>query len=1209
MESIHGVDVGWLHHTRKASGKGELSPPSPSLTHDANKHSYFPGPVTPPALSTPVSDNTTALPITPSSNPNAKTQSKRPGLLNRASSEKVSGDGKGPPRRSSWISNISNKFSTSQATPERPGVQSTQSAPSQYGSSPTPTSNVPAQSPEASEPSESMSSTPKGSSFFSSLTRKLSSNSQVGSTPKVNGKGGLCQRRVLNVDPNRERCLVPEMDESRLRKVSFCVDVEIAGGPRYNDDDEDDEDDQEKKRRNKAAKLKEKAEGEALKHPEAIKEAKDEGEEQKLEGKNKPLPNPKDIPNGKDVGEEDEDLTSPPTAGEKVMSDKKKEKKKRSEEERKERKEKRRRRAEENGSIPVELSLDDGVATGLDSDTISFSFPDRKPLPNLSTGSTPDPKRDRPTTDPVRIYRRCCQLRETPILKRITEQLMSPTCCVPYEPGVVNCLDLTGSRLQLADMITLGDWLAVVPVKRLLLEDADLSDEGLRCILAGLLAAKKPEPTKRKSTSPKHRQGMQPRPHRERSGVVEKLTIKNNPRITRNGWKHVSLFLYMCRSIKAFDASMIQFPDSLPPSAHNTPAKSPQSPPAGQDTDAAETFFKCLSQRFGGSKLEELILSECGMTAPQIRKIVDGAIICGINRLGFAGNHLDEEGLEAVIHYLKSGVCGGLDIGGNDLRGKLDAIAEALNNRAGVTCWGLSLADCNLDTSSVKPLFPALVKLPNFRFLDLSHNPDLCGQDNGTISLLRRYIGQMKYLKRIHLAAVNMSPKQAIALADVLPEGPELAHMNILENPQLTALANATDEANQEEACALYASYMAAVRVSTTLICIDIDVPSSDNSEVVKALAKQIVAYSLRNMERFAVVEATGSSAASDAAASLTQPHGGEQQLKEITVPDVLMHLVGHVEGNSENHDNDDPAPDTDYLVGGTGVVKALQYVLGEKADDLRRSSLPSSPISGSRTPRDRPSSSAGFDEQQQVKAKKMSKNLLDSARKIRSRLQPAIAKESNAGDEMAMRRLLFLDSTLSSMIQRFEEEYPETRIVPPSPKQAPSLASSTTEQSAPLSITTQGTEFTNKSDDEDEFDDLSSFRPAVSRHNSDVSLASRALAIEEGHLHRLGQRMRRSIVDSPSALSAADDPSATAPWKADEERRLKALAQKVEAITGPELKDLVESNGWEVAMGKVGANMHDLRALQEADPQAWEDFKESQMKARMNLAQDARSK
>lgn len=377
---------------------------------------------------------------------------------------------------------------------------------------------------------------------------------------------------------------------------------------------------------------------------------------------------------------------------------------------------------------------------------------------------------------------------------------------------------------------------------------------------------------------------------------------------------------------------------------------------------------------------------------------------------------------------------------------------------------------------------------------------------------------------------------------------------------------------------------------------------------MVKALAKQIVAYSLRNMERFAVAEATGQRqrATSDAAASLTEPHGGEQQLKEITVPDVLMHLVGHVEGSNENHDNDDPAPDDDYIVGGTGVVKALQYVLGEKADDLRRSSIPNNPMSGNRTPRSRPSSSAGLEEQQQLKAKKMSKNLLDSARKIRSRLQPALAKEANAGDEMALRRLIFLDQTLQSMIQRFEEEFPDTRL-PPSPKQPPSLASSATEQSAPLSLTTQGTEITNKSDDEDDFDDLSSFRPAVSRHNSDVSLASRALAIEEGHLHRLGQRMRRSIVDSPSSAVATEDEST--PWKAEEQRRLKALQHNIESITGPELKSLVEQDGWEVAMSKVGANMNDLRALQESDPQAWEDFKESQMKARLNLAQDARSK
>jgi hypothetical protein len=87
---------------------------------------------------------------------------------------------------------------------------------------------------------------------------------------KVQGTGGVCPRRVLNVDPNRERCLVPELDQSKLRRVSFCVDVEIAGGPKYTADPADD--DSQKKRNKMGAKLKERAEGEALKHPESVTE-------------------------------------------------------------------------------------------------------------------------------------------------------------------------------------------------------------------------------------------------------------------------------------------------------------------------------------------------------------------------------------------------------------------------------------------------------------------------------------------------------------------------------------------------------------------------------------------------------------------------------------------------------------------------------------------------------------------------------------------------------------------------------------------------------------------------------------------------------------------------------------------------------------------------------------------------------------------------
>ena len=61
---------------------------------------------------------------------------------------------------------------------------------------------------------------------------------------------------------------------------------------------------------------------------------------------------------------------------------------------------------------------------------------------------------------------------------------------------------------------------------------------------------------------------------------------------------------------------------------------------------------------------------------------------------------------------------------------------------------------------------------------------------------------------------------------------------------------NSKDDSAREEACALFASLMTATRVSETIVAIEIEVPSAGSSEVVKALASQVVAYSLRNMER-----------------------------------------------------------------------------------------------------------------------------------------------------------------------------------------------------------------------------------------------------------------------------------------------------------------------------------------------------------------------
>jgi hypothetical protein len=603
---------------------------------------------------------------------------------------------------------------------------SSQSARDNLATSPAP---VPNREAEELQPYVPQRPKESNSSFFSSITRRLSSGAQNTGNPRAGENGGVCPRRVLNVNQNRERCLLPELDSAKLRRVAFSVDVEIASGPRYRDDNEN----AALKQNKTSKKMKERGEGEALKHPQAETERKEQLDAAAASTNNASVGPPESsLENG--------DKTT--TSGDNFDASLE-------DEARKERKEKKRQKAENNGQLPCELEGDVSPTQG----------PTTNGTPTVSGATTP---KDRPTTDPVRIYRRCCQLRESPILKRITEQLMAEDCTSPEDPGTVTQLNLTGSRLQLADFVTLSDWLAIVPVKRLLLEDADLSDEGLRVVLSGLLASKKPQPTRR-------RNGARQVPAKPTGGIVEKLTLKNNPRISRIGWKHISVFLYMCRSIKALDVSMLRFPQELPPVEPDPTIKAPSQMPktTGKSVDASETLFKALSGRLGGSRLEEITMAECGLVPYQIRKIVDGATTCGIARLGFAGNKLDDEGFEHILHYVRSGVCQAIDLGSNDLRGKLGKLAEALRHNPQCPVWGLSLAGCSLDTNSLKELLPTLTTLQNFRFIDISHNRSLFVGDGGALQLLRRYLPKLENLKRLHLTDVGLSVKQAISLAEV----------------------------------------------------------------------------------------------------------------------------------------------------------------------------------------------------------------------------------------------------------------------------------------------------------------------------------------------------------------------------------------------------------------------------------------------------------
>ena len=995
----------------------------------------------------------------------------------------------------------------------------------------------------------------------------------------------------MNVDPHRERCHIDDLQPAKLRRVAFSVDVEIAGTARYAEDEVDEHksptpgrrpsltqlENQVEAKKSKDRKIKERSEGEALKNSQSVVDEKEKvGDlnitEERVVSDSACIDTSIDEP--KD-GEIKESIT------------KKKEKKKRSEEERKERKERRKREAVDNGTVPVELSR------GNSSSTV-----------NSSTGATtPAKPQDRPTTDPLRIYRRCCQLRETSILKRVAEQLAPQSACDPISPSTIVCLDLSGYWMQHQDIITLGDYLAVVPVKKLILENCGLTDEAVRVLLAGLLAAKTPEQAKFNRNIAK-----KANTHRKletvRLGVIEKLSLKNNPKIGRDGWRHIGLFIYMSRSLKAIDLSMIPFPQ---PICTGTGSLIRSASNAKTSIDVSTVFEKAVGSRLAGARLEELVMGECGLDSNSIEKIVNGVIQCGATRLGLASNNMTQEGLQHVVNYVRTSKCEGLDLGGNDLSSSLDVLADVLTEESSL--YALSLADCNLTPSSLKQLFPALVRLPNFRFIDLSHNHDLFSTQPNALGLLRKYLPQLPILKRLHLADVNLSSEHAIALAEVLPEIPSLAHLVILENPQISALACAKDETSQEEACALYASLMAAVRVSDSIVCVDVDVPTPNSSEIVKALAKQVVAYSLRNMERGPVAEAYAS-----AAASIADPHGGE---KYVNVPDILLSLVGHMDGYPDNHDDDEPAPDDDYIVGGTGVVKALGVCLGNKAIDYRRSSKDATPAgSGAATPKHVLQDA----EMTKGKAKNMSKNLLESARKIRARLQPAMIREAGNGDDVGYSksdhlqwrvrlltitqgRLQFLDSTLERMIERFEDEFPDCRIRVPSPpdeqnSEYSSLPSSFTNPFDPsngkMGDDLDGESAVSPEDAED--------RPTVSRHNSDVSIASRHLAMEEGRVHRFGQQVRRDLL-RPQTLDYAHGTTGDE----TEPQHLQELRLRIEALDGSEIRDKIERIGPEAAWRELVPSMEELVLLEKEDPEGFEKFRQSQLFAMRNSESTAK--
>ncbi|KAI5811366.1 hypothetical protein DFH27DRAFT_24231 [Peziza echinospora] len=940
-----------------------------------------------------------------------------------------------PTVRKGWLSNISSKFTAHSNTvdPQPPG---------------SPTTEVHSQRQQMP-------------GFLIATLRKLSvsgaqARGSFGARTPTNG--GRCERVVMNRNATRDKCRIAELDGVKLKKVAFCVDVEVSVAPPIKDEPESPS----KKRNEK--------DEETTPKP-AQKEATTESKEpSNAESNIDAAPaqiNPKEAKDEKPTPAENMQEKLPETGD-----------------------------AAAPGKTETTTASTDAVPNG--------TGDSEKSAPANPVHTAPKPRR-RPTTDVTRIYKRCCQLRETPVLPIIAEQLSTAA-----GKTSLDYLDLSSHSLHLSDALVLSDFLALAPVTKLDLENCSLTDESLRVILSGLLAVKQPSEYTRATTS--NRNGSKEDVRRSGSsgrkspiapktrGMVEWLSLRNNPQIGREGWRYISLFLHMSRSLKALDVSMIQLP-------RNPPIHSPgRGRPPFSQADSTGLFCKALSERLAGVGLQELAMNRCELNTEQLRCIVNAVRKGLTRRLDLEGNHITDDGLIYLGQWIKEGTCEGISLSSNDLQDHIDILAASLHENAPLQA--LCLANCNLDADSLSSLMPALTVLKNFRLLDLSHNPNLFSTQPDALPLLRRYLPKLPMLKKLQLAHTYMTPDHAIALCEILPDIKTLAHFNIVDNPLLVPSSQYNDpaldamnrEGSEEEGAALYTALAAAVKVSRSIVRMDIDPPPPDSGEVIKGLARKVVAFCLRNLEATELYQGKPLPA---------HPEDAEIPNSESDPED----------SESDEDDDDENAERKDHLVvGGTGVVKALGVCLGNKPH-LAKS--PSTPVFGNQNPLDvLPSES---DYAAPDKANDMSKLLLMRARKIKARIQPALERAAGGEiDGIRYRKLLFLDDTLYRVINRFEEEYPECRITPaisPPPKTL-TMSFSTT---APHSANTESKrnsaasppQFLNSTleADDDHNDDSRIRTPALSRQPSDISLHSRVLDYEEGRMHKLATFVRKGLL------------------------------------------------------------------------------------------------
>lgn len=402
------------------------------------------------------------------------------------------------------------------------------------------------------------------------------------------------------------------------------------------------------------------------------------------------------------------------------------------------------------------------------------------------------------------VYTRCCHLREIlPIPATLKQLKKGSTDPIPL-------LQLRNPRPSMVEILAFTDFIAIAPILCISLDGVHLTTEMFKLILSSLVSRPK----------------------------LEKLSLRNTP-LNEEGWKLLSFFVSKSKSLTALDLTMVpNIKTNVQKPSKSSLKNNVVRMESSLNNRSDMNWYLLAGSIAFRNGIDELVLAGAHMTISEFKTFIEIACV-NTYRLSLAYNNLTLEQCQILADWIVYSKVTGLDIGYNDLRGKVqpfyDALWNKINNKGERNVFKyLSFNGTNLevnegDTSAnneALKLLSILCYSEDVKFIDLSNNPNMfpC-----CIPTLVKILPVFVNLVRIHIDSNNLSRTSIITLAEVLPLCRQLRHFSMTG----TVLDLASCKALAE-----------AVKKSKSLMTIDIDYAYMPDK-----IKEKISLYAMRNIQ------------------------------------------------------------------------------------------------------------------------------------------------------------------------------------------------------------------------------------------------------------------------------------------------------------------------------------------------------------------------